>query len=294
MKRKTIYILCGVIVFILIVIISSKPEQSTVQEINQNVAVQENNGSKAPNSLNSVNTKTVDTKIDSIQQIQSADETKNPTTDNEYVYYSISKVVDGDTIKININGKEETFRLIGIDTPETVDPRKVVQCFGVEASNKAKELLSGKKVRIETDSSQGTYDKYDRLLGYIYREDGLFYNKYMIEQGYAHEYTYSTPYKYQKEFKNAQKEAQDNNRGLWSPNTCNGDTTGTDISAQTTPTTAQSSGQFYTSSYGTAKYYYPASCTEWESLSPKYLKAFDSLENLLLDYPSRTKSPQCN
>ena len=55
--------------------------------------------------------------------------------------YQVIKVVDGDTITIDLNGKAETIRLIGINTPETVDPRKPVECFGVEASNKAKELL---------------------------------------------------------------------------------------------------------------------------------------------------------
>lgn len=209
--------------------------------------------------------------------------------------YSVTGVVDGDTIKISMNGKEETFRLIGMDTPETVDPRKPVQCFGKEASNKAKEFLTSKKIRIETDSTQGELDKYGRRLAYIYREDGLFYNKYMIEQGYAHEYTYNTPYKYQAEFKAAQKSAQDNQRGLWSPDTCNGDTT----SSVTTPTPSQtttansSAGKYYTSSFHTSKYYYPASCPEWQSLSPSYLKMFDSLGALLAAYPSRTLSPQC-
>ena len=135
-----------------------------------------------------------------------------------------------------MDGKTETLRLIGIDTPETVDPRKPVQCFGKEASNKAKELLTGKKVRIEMDGSQGERDKYGRLLAYIYREDGLFYNKYMIAQGYAHEYTYDTLYKYQAEFKAAQKEAQDNQRGLWNPATCNGITDSTAVTAPPTQT----------------------------------------------------------
>jgi hypothetical protein len=169
----------------------------------------------------------------------------------------------------------------------------VVQCFGVEASNKAKELLSGKKVRIETDPTQGTYDKYNRLLAYIYRDDGLFYNKYMIEQGYAHEYTYDAPYKYQAEFKNAQKLAQTNKAGLWSPSTCNGDTTKASSSSQATPVPIPAGFQFYTSSYGTAKYYYPASCNGWKGLSPKYLKGFNSIVDLLKSYPSRAASPSC-
>ena len=220
-------------------------------------------------------------------QPQVPTKTEPPATD----LYSVAGIVDGDTIKINYNGKEETFRLIGMDTPETVDPRKPVQCFGKEASNKAKELLSGQKVRIETDPTQGELDKYGRRLAYIYREDGLFYNKYMIEQGYAHEYTYDTPYKYQTEFKAAEKYARENQLGLWSPNTCNGNTAST--ATPSNQTTIQTTGKYYTSSYATSKYYYLESCDGWKSLSQSYLKAFDSLEDLLAAYPFRILSPQC-
>jgi micrococcal nuclease len=209
--------------------------------------------------------------------------------------YSVVSVVDGDTVKLSIDGTTKTIRLIGLDTPETVDPRKPVQCFGKEASNKAKELLTGRSVRIEVDASQGTLDKYGRMLGYIFRDDGLFYNKYMIEQGFAHEYTYNLPYKYQSEFKAAEKSARENQKGLWSPDTCNGDTTSASeaSSTQTPPATVPSGGKFYTSSYYSSKYYYPESCDGWKSLSKTYLKSFDSLEALLAAYPSRTESPQC-
>ncbi|MDO8522286.1 MAG: thermonuclease family protein, partial [bacterium] len=130
-------------------------------------------------------------------------------------YYPVTKVVDGDTVAVNINGKNATVRLIGLDTPETVDPRKPVQCFGEEASKKAKEILTGKSVRLETESSQGQLDKYGRLLAYIFLEDGTLFNQLMISEGFGHEYTYNLPYKYQKEFKQAEKTARENNRGLW-------------------------------------------------------------------------------
>ena len=83
--------------------------------------------------------------------------------------FDVESVVDGDTIKVSMNGKVETLRLIGIDTPETKDPRKPVQCFGAEASRKATELLAGQKVRLEADASQGERDKYGRLLRYVWR-----------------------------------------------------------------------------------------------------------------------------
>ena len=130
-------------------------------------------------------------------------------------YYRVLKVVDGDTLAVEMGGKNVTIRLIGLDTPETVDPRKPVQCFGKEASDKAKEMLAGKSVRIEMDASQGELDKYGRLLAYVYLPDGVLFNKLMIELGFGHEYTYNLPYKYQKEFKAAEIAARERKVGLW-------------------------------------------------------------------------------
>lgn len=139
--------------------------------------------------------------------------------------FEVVGVTDGDTIKVSIDGKIEAVRLIGMDTPETVDPRKPVQCFGKESSDKAKELLTDKKVRLESDPIQGERDSYGRLLRYVFLEDGTFFNKKMIEDGFAHEYTYqSKPGKYQTEFKDAENSARESKRGLWAPETCNGDT----------------------------------------------------------------------
>jgi micrococcal nuclease len=97
----------------------------------------------------------------------------------------VAEVVDGDTVKVRMNGAVETLRLIGINTPEVVDPRTAVQCFGREASARAKELLSGKRVRIEQDPSQDSRDRYGRLLAYVWLEDGTFFNQQMIAEGFA-------------------------------------------------------------------------------------------------------------
>ncbi len=215
-----------------------------------------------------------------------------PKIDSQYTYHSVTEVVDGDTVKVNINGTIETLRLIGLDTPETVDPRKPVQCFGKEASNKGKELLTGKKVRLEKDATQGDKDKYGRTLAYIYTESGIFYNKYMIEQGYAHEYTYNTSYKYQSEFKQAQKTAESNKVGLWSPSTCNGVTTTPTNTNQTNTAVIQGSGKYYTSSIGSK--YYPESCSAWQGLSKSNLRTFNTLSELLGTYPNRTLADVCN
>src|SRR3990167_3697952 len=124
--------------------------------------------------------------------------------------FKVTRVVDGDTIEIEGG---ERVRHIGIDTPETVDPRKPVQCFGVEASNKNKELVSGKRVRLEKDVSET--DKYGRLLRYIYIGD-TFVNLELVKQGFAYSSTYPPDVKHQSQFTEAQRQAKEQNKGLWS------------------------------------------------------------------------------
>ncbi len=139
----------------------------------------------------------------------------------------IVNVVDGDTAAVMVGSERIRLHLIGMDTPETVDPRKQVQCFGREASDHAKVLLNGQAVELEADPSQDERDDYGRLLRYVWLADGLMFNVVMIRDGYAHEYTYNRnprPYKYQAEFKAAEAEARDAKRGLWAPETCNGNT----------------------------------------------------------------------
>ncbi|MBI2337724.1 thermonuclease family protein [Candidatus Daviesbacteria bacterium] len=126
----------------------------------------------------------------------------------------VSKVVDGDTIEL-ANG--QTVRLIGIDTPETVDPRRPVGCFGKEASNEAKSLLSGKEIILQKDVSET--DKYKRLLRYVFLplENGqvLFVNDYLVREGFAKVLTYPPDVKFNEQFRQAEKEARENRRGLW-------------------------------------------------------------------------------
>ena len=123
--------------------------------------------------------------------------------------FKVTRVVDGDTIEIEGG---EKVRYLGIDTPETVDPRKPVQCFGVEASKKNKELVEGRMVRLEKDITDR--DKYSRLLRYVWVGD-LFINLELVKQGFASSYTYPPDVKYQKEFLAAEREAREAERGLW-------------------------------------------------------------------------------
>lgn len=139
----------------------------------------------------------------------------------EFKDFKISRVIDGDTIEIKNNTEKIKVRLIGVNTPETVDPRKEVECFGLEASMYVKNF-EGDSIKIELDSSQSVYDKYNRLLAYVYLSDGQMLNRKLVADGYAYEYTYSNPYKYQKEFKDIEKFAKKEGRGLWSVNMCNG------------------------------------------------------------------------
>lgn len=146
-----------------------------------------------------------------------------PTQPADLPSAAVVRVVDGDTVIIRLSGNDVRVRLIGIDTPEIVDPRKPVQCFAREASDKARQLLDGQTVALEADSSQDDKDRYGRLLRYIWLPDGQLFNYEMVAQGYAFEYTYRVPYKYQAAFKDAQRAAREQQRGLWSPATCAGE-----------------------------------------------------------------------
>ncbi len=130
----------------------------------------------------------------------------------------VTEVVDGDTIKVSLQGKQQTVRFVGMDTPETVDPRRPVGCFGKEASNEVKSLLSGKVVILQKDISDT--DKYKRLLRYIYLplDDGriLFVNDYLVRAGFAKVYTYPPDVKFNEQFKQAEKQAREGKKGLWS------------------------------------------------------------------------------
>lgn len=135
---------------------------------------------------------------------------------------TVTEVIDGDTIRTSNHAK---IRLVGLDTPETKHPRKPVQCFGREASQKMNDLVAGKTVYLVVDPTQSSKDKYGRDLFYIYLEDGTNVAYTMIREGYGHEYTYnSNPHKWQAQFQEAQRIAIQENKGLWAANTCGGNT----------------------------------------------------------------------
>ncbi|HTK33155.1 MAG TPA: thermonuclease family protein [Candidatus Paceibacterota bacterium] len=139
--------------------------------------------------------------------------------------YPVADVIDGDTLKIRIAGHVITTRLLGVNTPEVVDPRKPTECFGKEASEESKRLLAGKNVFVAINPDYERIDKFGRLLAYVWlsfnpiesTSTKLFVNEYLIKQGYGREYTFNVknPYQYQKLFKQDQLSAQKSRKGLW-------------------------------------------------------------------------------
>ncbi len=120
------------------------------------------------------------------------------------IWRTCVKVIDGDTIVLDGN---EIVRLIGIDTPETKDPRKPVQYYGREAYEFTKGLVEGKKVRLVYDLNEK--DRYGRTLAYVYLKDGTFLNAEVVKQGYGFAYRYFF-FKYFDEFKKYEREAREN------------------------------------------------------------------------------------
>jgi micrococcal nuclease len=145
----------------------------------------------------------------------------------------VTRVVDGDTIEVRVTGRVDGagagdarigssyhVRLLGIDTPESVKPNSPVECFGRESSAAAKALLEGRSVKLVKDVEET--DRYDRLLRYVYLGQELA-NARLVINGYAAVFTYPPNVRHSELFVALQREARDEQRGLWSPDTCNGE-----------------------------------------------------------------------
>jgi micrococcal nuclease len=129
---------------------------------------------------------------------------------------TVTHVVDGDTVDVELGAVTERIRLIGLNTPESVDPRRPVECFGKEASAHTKSLIpEGTKVRVERDAE--ARDKYGRLLGYIYRvSDDMFVNEQIVKDGYAETLTIPPNVTYAERFADLARQARSAGLGLWS------------------------------------------------------------------------------
>lgn len=140
---------------------------------------------------------------------------QSPTTESPSPgFYRIDHFVDGDTIAVQMNGKTEEVRFIGIDTPETHKPNTPVQCFGPEASNYTKQTIGSHPVRLVADPLDDNRDRYGRLLRYVYLPDGTLLNEMLIQKGYAFAYL-SFPFSKKEAFAADATEAQSQHIGLW-------------------------------------------------------------------------------
>lgn len=127
----------------------------------------------------------------------------------------VVRVVDGDTLEVELDTGRERVRLLGIDTPETVHPTKPVECFGPEASSRMKELAPpGTQVRLERDAE--LRDRFGRLLAHAYLPDGTFINQSMVAEGFATTLFIDPNRAHRQALLAAEAEARSQGRGLWS------------------------------------------------------------------------------
>ena len=129
-------------------------------------------------------------------------------------YYAVANFIDGDTLEVDMGGSVERIRFIGLDTPEKNHPQKPVQCFAKAASRHLEELIGNQPIRLEADPTNQNRDRYDRLLRYVYLQDGTLLNAKQIEDGYGFAYT-AFPFEKMDEFRALEEKARQAERGLW-------------------------------------------------------------------------------
>ncbi len=211
-------------------------------------------------------------------------------TSNDTQSYLVTRIIDWDTIEIMSWWIIEKVRLIWIDSPETVNPRNSIECYGPEASAKMTELLLNKKVILKTDHTQNDKDIFNRLLRYVYTEDGIFINERFVKNWYAKEYTYRTKYQYQSDFKSAELYARNNKLWQWADGLCeNNNTPNINDIDNNTP----NNYVFYTSSHHSARLYYCETDSARKGLSLRHLTSYTSESELLKRYPWKTLNEPC-
>ncbi len=128
----------------------------------------------------------------------------------------VVRVVDGDTVVVEVEGKPTTVRLIGVDAPESVHPRKPVERFGAESSKFLKGLIGGRSVRLEYEPGPSVLDRPGRTLAYLVRDDGLAVNREIVAKGPGVAYT-RFPFARMEDFRAAERAAREGKLGLWGP-----------------------------------------------------------------------------
>ena len=126
----------------------------------------------------------------------------------------VVRVVDGDTIAVRLDGRQERVRYIGVDTPETKKPGSPVECYGKRVSAENERLVEGERVRLVADAE--ARDRYGRMLAYVYRvDDGRFVNAELVRGGFAQPLTIPPNVAHAGEFAALARAARRQGRGLW-------------------------------------------------------------------------------
>jgi micrococcal nuclease len=129
----------------------------------------------------------------------------------------VTDIVDGDAINVTIAGEPDLIRLVGIDTPDNG------QCFQPEAAARTAELTLDQFVLLQPDESQGNANRYDQTLRHVWLPDLRLVALELIQEGYGFPFNDGKPYAYEERFEQAEQAARENERGLWSPDTCGGE-----------------------------------------------------------------------
>lgn len=202
--------------------------------------------------------------------------TRSVLVNSDYPYgkYKVTRVVDGDTIIVDFNGKEERVRLIGVDTPESVHPDATKNVEeGKIVSNFTKDRLEGKEVALEFDVQER--DHYGRLLAYVWF-GGEMFNKVLLREGYAQVATYPPNVKYVDEFTKVQEGARKNNKGFWDNGIFNREAVENETSNNSTTTLVKTEGK-YIGSINSNKYHYPT-CRHAKNIASYNEIWFDTIE----------------
>ncbi len=244
------------LIFMVVALVDSPSEQVPDNTITENLAssVLDEKSQEQPHNEVSNNANLATSQpSNQASNIQQGPEDITPS--NNFVSATVSRVIDGDTIEVLINGKTEKVRLIGVDTPETVHPTKEVEAYGQEASSFTKAQLTDKEIKLEFDVEER--DKYGRLLAYVWLGDKLF-NEVLVAEGYAQVATYPPNVKYVDRFTAAQKQAREANKGLWGMETASPASTSVTSTPESSQQTDQQTKTVYVTKTGSK--YHAAGC----------------------------------
>ncbi|HVB65561.1 MAG TPA: thermonuclease family protein [Nitrolancea sp.] len=131
---------------------------------------------------------------------------------------TVVRVVDGDTIIVDIDGSQERLRLIGMNTPELNKPDGPAECYATEATKRTQELVDAANGRVQLERDVSESDQYGRMLRYVWlvNPDGMqMLNEALVEGGFARAVTYRPDVKYQSILNREQNDAKNHNLGLW-------------------------------------------------------------------------------